>query len=172
MSWISQKVREMCDCLHSFSMTRECQQSLALERTGHTRFAAPSQPPERRGASRSASPAVGGQSGSSINALENSVFGTVGILGHRMSPGGSGEERSANRLRTGRCSMTGYRPTTTLAVVRRVRAMAREFRVKEPPAGPPTRAPHNVLLRRTRSPGHRAGRGPGPSLACGAWRTL
>jgi hypothetical protein len=60
MSWISQKVREMCDCLHSFSMTRECQQSLALERTGHTRFAAPSQPPERRGASRSASPAVGG----------------------------------------------------------------------------------------------------------------
>ena len=48
MSSISQKVRAMCDCLHSFSMTRECQQSLALERTGHTRFAAPSQPPEQR----------------------------------------------------------------------------------------------------------------------------
>ena len=82
--------------------------------------------------------------------LNLELFGTVGILGHRMSPGGSGEERSATRLRTGRCSMTGYRPTTTLAVVRRVRVMAREFRVKEPPAGPPTRAPHNVLLWRKR----------------------
>ena len=41
MRWIGQNVREMCDCLHSFQMTRECQQSFALERTGHTRFAAP-----------------------------------------------------------------------------------------------------------------------------------
>ena len=40
----------------------------------------------------------------------------------------------------------GLQTDDDLAVVRRVRAMAREFRVKEPPAGPPTRAPHNVLL--------------------------
>jgi predicted Zn-dependent protease len=40
MSWTSQKARELCDRILSFSKTRECELSLALEQAGHTRFAA------------------------------------------------------------------------------------------------------------------------------------
>ena len=40
MSWTSQKARELCDRILSFSKARECEVSLGLEEAGHTRFAA------------------------------------------------------------------------------------------------------------------------------------
>src|SRR5271165_1766325 len=40
MNWTSQKARERCDRILSFSKARECELSLALGEAGHTRFAA------------------------------------------------------------------------------------------------------------------------------------
>ena len=40
MSWTSQNARELCDRIFSFSKARECEVSLELDDSGHTRFAA------------------------------------------------------------------------------------------------------------------------------------
>jgi len=40
MSWTSQNAQELCDCIFSFSKARECEVSLELDDSGHTRFAA------------------------------------------------------------------------------------------------------------------------------------
>ena len=40
MSWTSQNARELCDRIISFSKARECEVSLELDDSGHTRFAA------------------------------------------------------------------------------------------------------------------------------------